>query len=212
MKYVKALGLVAVATATLMACIGASKASATVLCKVEGGGPPTGTTCPIVEGAYTKGTELHAVNSGSVTLHTSPKTIECKESTILGKTENEGSATETVHVEISQFTLSSCNCELKVLKSGGYEIHWISNSHNGTVTFNGQEITSTCSTVFGNVHCIFVANNRDYGEITGGNPAIWHMDVTVERGPTNALCNEESTFTATYEFTSPKPLYVASHT
>jgi len=95
MKYVKMLGLAAVAAAALMAFVGASTASATVLCKTAGTGSPTGTTCPANQ-AYPAGTAITAVNKGTVKLDTTFKTIECSGSEVKGSTSNEGSATETV--------------------------------------------------------------------------------------------------------------------
>jgi hypothetical protein len=216
MKYVKMLGLAAVAMAALMAVFGASSASATVLCKTkptESG--TTGTTCP-TGWAYPAGTKNHAVSVGGIALHTSGLTIECKSSTIEGEFENEGSATETVKGPVKTLTFEGCNCEVKVLKTGTQEVHWVPDTFNGTVTGNGAEITATCSTIFGTLHCIYVANNLDLGESTASTSpetaAILHVNVTVARSPTNALCEEEAKWTATYETTTPKPLWFAAHT
>jgi hypothetical protein len=57
MKYLKMLGLAAIAAAALMAFVGAGTASAAggVLCKVEG--TSSGTTCPSGQ-AYTPGTKI----------------------------------------------------------------------------------------------------------------------------------------------------------
>jgi hypothetical protein len=212
------LGLAVVAVAALLAFVGASSASATVLCKTtpETGSPATtGTTCP--EGwAYGNGTVNHAVNVGPTSLHTSFKTIECGKSTFQGTTENEGSATETVKGTVEALTFEECNCEVKVLAKGTFELHWISDSFNATITVNGQEITSTCSTIFGNVHCIYVTNNKDAGTIVGSEThtsgAILHVNTIAERKTTNALCDEQANWTATYEATTPKPLWFANHT
>ena len=97
MKYVKTLSLAAVAAAALMAFVGASTASATVLCKTPGTGSPTGTVCPAGE-AYPKETEVHAVSEGNVVLTTGSEFTEitCKKGTVIGKAGDEGSATETV--------------------------------------------------------------------------------------------------------------------
>ena len=213
MKYVKMLGLAAIAAAALMAFVGASTASATVLCKTPGTGTPTGTTCP-ASWAYPAGTKITAENSGVVKLDTTFKTVECNKSTLSGETSNEGSATETVTGPEAgaSLTFTECNCTVNVLKPGTLETHWISGSHNGTLTGNNSEVTVSCSTIFGNVHCIYVTENDDLGELTGGAPAIFHSKATISRKPTNGLCSEESTWTATYTITSPNPLYVTGHT
>jgi hypothetical protein len=221
MKYVKMLGLAAVAAAALMAFVGASSASATVLCKVEGTGTPTGTTCP-AEKAYPAGTEIHAVNTSTAILEGEPFNIECKKSTVKGKTNNEGSATETVSGPIEVLTFEECGTStVTVLKKGTLEIHWINpvdeggketGSHDGTLTASGQEVTTETSTIFGKVHCIFVTQNADLGTLKGGNPASFTANAIISKISTNALCPEPGRWTASYEVTTPKPLFVAGHT
>jgi len=219
MKYVKMLGLAAIAAAALMAFVGASSASATVLCTVEGTGTPTGTTCPANE-AYKAETEIHAVNKGVVKLD-GALVIECNKSTIKGNTTSEGSATETVGGPITTLTFEECTCEVKVLKAGSLEVHWINpvdeggketGSHNGTLTSSGAEVTVLCKTIFGNVHCIFTTNATDIGTLTGGNPAIATANAILTQAKTDSLCPSEPRWTATYEVTTPKPLFVAGHT
>ncbi len=219
MKYVKMLGLAAVAAAALMAFVGASTASATVLCKVEGekaGTATTGTKCP-AEKAYPKGTVIHAVNTSTAILEGEPFNIECKKSTVQGETTNEGSATETVDGPITVLTFEECGpSTVTVLKKGTLEVHWINNedkgSHDGTLTANGQEVTTETSTIFGKVHCIFVTENTDLGTLKGGNPATFTANAVIKKLSTNALCPSPGTWTASYEVTSPKPLFVADHT
>jgi len=240
MKYVKMLGLAAAAVAALMAFVGASTASATVLCKVEGEKGATGltgTTCP-AEKAYPKGTEIHAVldpGTGPAKLTTAFKNIECEESTVSGKTSNEGSATETVTGSVEVLTFGKCNCEVNVIKKGTLEVHWINvldknengeviaetGGHNGTLTSNGAEVTAQCNTIFGAVHCIYVTENTDLGTATAsgknekGEATPATMDIesaNIPRLATSGLCAETAKWDAKYEVTSPKPLYVAAHT
>lgn len=217
MKYFKMLSLAVVAVGVLMACVGSPAASATVLCKVEPteGSPATkGTVCPAGQ-AYPAGTEMRAVLApGTVgKFTTSFKTIECKSTEGVGVTQNEGSATETVRGTGTKLTLGECNCETKVLKIGTGEAHWIADSFNAQLTSNGSEITVVCSTIFGNVHCIYVTNNSQAGIATGGNPATVDVEgVEIPRLTTSPLCSEEARWDAKYEVTSPKPLYAAAHT
>ena len=224
MKYVKMLGLAAVAAAALMAIVGSSTASATVLCAAEptNGNPATkGTVCP-TNFAYIAGTEIHAVldpGTGPAKLTTAFKNIECEESTVSGSTENEGSAAETVKGKVATLTFGKCNCEVKVLEEGGkqkagtLEVHWIPDTFNGTLTSNGAEVTANCSTIFGTVHCIYVTENTDLGTLTGGNPATMDIEsANIPRLSTSGLCAETAKWDAKYEVTSPKPLYVADHT
>jgi hypothetical protein len=216
MKYVKMLGLAAVAAAALMAFVGASTASATVICGTAGTGSPTGTTCP-AGWAYGAKTPIHAVNKGTVTLDTSFKTVECTSSTVGGETSNEGSATETVTGPEGTLSFSGCNCPtVTVIKAGTIEIHWIEGTHNGTLTSSGSKVTTICKApIFGfNVHCTYVTSKTDLGTLTGGNPATFtaSASIPVEEAESDSLCPEESKWTATYEVTNPKPLFVTGHT
>ena len=218
MQYVKILGLTAVGVVAILIIAGGSSASATVLCKTtpEEGSPATKGTVCASSWAHPAGTTIHGVNSGVVAWHTSFKTIECKKSTIQLKTENEGSASETVKGPVEVLTFEECNCEVKVLKNGTLEIHWISDTFNGTLTGSGQEITVICNTIFGNVHCIYVTSNQHMGEIAGSVKhdldATINGNVSFARVSTNALCDEEALWTVTYDLKSPKPLWIAGHT
>jgi hypothetical protein len=214
MKYVKMLGLAAVAAAALMAFVGASTASATVLCKTPASPQPgetTGTICP-GGWAYGANTAIHAVNIGTVKLDTSFKTIECTGSTLGGETNAEEGSPLTGPEGTLTFT--GCNCTVTVLKAGTVAIEWIPDTHNGTVTSTGNETTTSCKTIFGTVHCIYVTSATHVGTLTGGNPATLSASATipVDAEHSNGLCPQESKWTASYEVTTPKPLYVASHT
>lgn len=211
MKYLKMLGLAAVAAAALMAFVGSSTASATVLCKVPGTGTTTGTTCPAGE-AYPSGTTVKAqLVAGTVAkLTTSFKTVECKKSTTEGATSAE-EATQLTGPE-GTLTFSECNCEVVVLHAGTVSTEWLAGTHNGTQRSSGSETTTTCSTLFGNVHCIYTTSNTDLGTLTGGNPAKLDASAEVGRLTTNAACAEKALWEAEYEVTTPKPLYVAGHT
>jgi hypothetical protein len=219
MKYVKMLGLAAVAAAALMAFVGATSASATVLCKTNptaGAGETTGTVCPSGQAYGTKepstGVAIHAVNTGTVKLDTSFKTIECTGSTLGGETNAEEGSPLTGPEGTLTFT--GCNCTVTVLKAGTVSIEWISGTHNGTVTSSGNETTTSCKTIFGTVHCIYVTSGTHVGTLTGGNPATLSASATipVDAEHSNGLCPQESKWTASYEVTTPKPLFVAGHT
>jgi len=215
MKYVKMLGLAAVAAVALMAFVGASSASATVLCTTPGTGTPTGTTCPAGQ-AKLAGTTIHAVLDPGVVakLTTTFKNIECNKSTVSGTTANEGSASETVHGAVEVLTFEECNCEVVVIEKGELEIHWIEGTHNGTLTSKNAKVTASCSTVFGNVHCIYsTGTGTDLGTLTGGEPST--MDIAennIPRLATNGLCAEKANWDAKYEVTEPIDLYVTGHT
>ena len=224
MKYVKMLGLAAVTAAALMALIGASTASATDLCKTEGikNGGVTGTTCPL-GWAMNTGDELHAVNEGVVKLTTTYKNIECKKSTVTGKLENEGAEKERVTLEVTPngLTFEECNCEVVVVNPGTLEVEWIEATHNGKLFNHGAEVTATCNSVFGNVHCIYSTGaGTELGIVTGSSSAtvggktatIDINEANIPRLATNALCAEKAKWDAKYEITTPDFLNVAGET
>jgi hypothetical protein len=210
MNHVKTLGPAVVAAAALMAFGGASGASATVLCSVEGTGTPTGTTCPGGQ-VYPAGTniKMQLVAGTGFKLETSFKNIPCEESTIEWETNAEEAKEVTGP---GSFGLGKCNCEFLILRAGTYSVSWISGTHNGTVSSTGTEATINCNSIFGPVHCIYQTNATDLGTLTGGNTAKLDMNANIPRLKTDPLCAEKAVWHAEYEVTAPKPLYVAGHT
>jgi len=211
MKPLKILGLALVAAMALMAFVGSSTASATVLCKTNpkaGAGEATGTICPSGE-AYPENTTIEAkLTTGTkAKLITSFKTIECGKSAVKGETSAE--VAEPLTGPEGTLTFEECNCEVKVLKAGKLSTEHIAGTHNGTLKSTGNESTVVCSSIFGNVHCIYATENTDVGTLTGGNPATLKAEATIPKLATNALCSEKSEWSASYEVTAPKPLFVA---
>jgi len=193
MKHLKRLGLAAVAAMALMAFVGAGTASATTLIGVGGSVLKAGTT-------------IHAVNVGTVTFTTEVKNVECTGSTIQGTTSNETGT--TVNITVSTLTFTGCNCEVKVLKTGTLSIERIGTTSNGTVKSNGAEITESCSTIFGTVHCIVATSGTDLGTLTGGTTAT--IDISSAQIPyltTSSLCSA-GRWDATYKIDNPDTLNV----
>ncbi len=217
MKYVKMLGLAAVAAAALMAFVGASSASATVLCKTEitaSGNCPTGWAVPTTE-------EIHAVSeTEKPTLTSTFKTITCDESTVGGKATTEGSATTTASGPVEALTFTTnCTCTVAVIQRGTLEIHAIGDTGNGTLTSNGATVTVQCSSIFGPVHCLYVTENDHMGTLTGskttGGTATMDITTEVKRETTTkegTLCDEEAIWHAKYKVTTPDTLNIATAT
>jgi hypothetical protein len=198
MKYIKMLGLAAVAAATLMAFIGAGSASATTI-HSSGGKLPKGTT---INAVLRSGTEA--------VLQAGFGNIACGESTVHGITSTTGGAAETVEGNIGTLTFGACTGDtVTVLKTGVLAIHHIAGTTNGTLTGFGSEATTVSHNV-GGVHCIYRTETTDLGALTGNNKgnAVVHVDTTLHRVPTSFLCKSTATWTATYEVTSPSPLWV----
>jgi hypothetical protein len=204
-KHLKMLVPVVLAVIAAMAIVGASAASATVLCKTN--------TTPCSE-KYAVGTEIKA----SLTSGTSAKfvsnggelTYTCTGGALGGKIEAGGSSTETVRTSLptSSFSWSGCVWPMTAIKSGEMEVHWISGTTNGTVTAKGLEI-SVDTSALGAGFCTYAlwSEQPHIGVLTGGVTPTLHLSATLIRtsGP---ICRTSLTWTATYTVTSPTPLYV----
>ena len=197
MKYAKMLGL-AVCAAALMAFVVAGTASATTL---TGSG-----------GTLGAGTTIESAAEGTTTLHPPIGDITCEESTVAGKTENAGGASETVKGAISTLTFSKCNAEVVVLEPGSLEIHTktASADNNGTLTSSGAKVTVT----FLGFHCIFSTSGTDIGTVTGsattGGKATLDIEATIPRtgGRSGAFCGSTAQWTGSYSVSNPSTLNI----
>jgi len=209
MRYIKMLGLAAVAAAALMAFVGASTASATVLCKTTTNGAPT---CPANQ-AYPAGTAVHAVSETKPVL-TSFINVECAEATVQGTTDIEGEKGKPVTGKVSELKfIEPCNCAVKVLKNGSLSISWLSATNNGSLSSSGAEVTIECNTIFGKVHCIYETSSTPLGTLTGGEEATMDIEsANIPRLKTDSLCAEKANWDVKFKVTTPKPLYMANET
>lgn len=219
MKYAKILGLAALAAMALMAFVGATSASATVLCKTtvtEG--------CAASGWDYPKGTEIHAeLVAGSTAKLENPTGTTtfatCTIATIKGTTTNTGSSTETVDGE-GEVTWgpknAGCNQTVDTLKPGLLEIHFTDEGGktDGVVTSKNAEVTVE----IGGVSCVYgtSATGTKLGTLTepASSTSDTVLDVDTEGGlekkSGSFLCPTETRWTAEYTVTSPKPLYVST--
>jgi uncharacterized membrane protein len=199
MKHVKVLSLAAVTAAVLMAFVGAGTASATTLTGEGGAVLKTGTTIHANFAATEK--------VPKAVLTTSFKNIECAKSTVSGKTTNETGT--TVNINVEALTFEECNCEVKVLKTGTLAV-----ASSSSLTSSGAEVTATCSTLFGNVHCIY-ATNGPWATLTGSrslNNSTARLDITVEfpRLTTSSLCDQTATWHIEFSIDNPDWLDVSN--
>lgn len=140
MKYVKTLGLAAVAAIALVAVAGAGTASATVFCEENVEPCPeakrwsAGTAVDLVLKA---GTSFSTLDTGGEALTT------CNSSTNGWTITNTGGATATVRgaTEAKQISWTGCTFPPVVLEGGELEFHMIAGSSNATVTAKGFRIT-----------------------------------------------------------------------
>jgi hypothetical protein len=165
MKYVKLLGLLAVAAAALMAFAGT--ASATTVTTTTGGLPATPT--------------IHAVNEGGhVTLANPIANISCS-STVEGTVTTHGAGvTATGHISILEFTGCTNGWHVTPIKNadgtyGTLEIHWTS-EHNGLLTSKNTKVTTTRL----GVNCVYETGaGTSIGTVLGGNPATLKIEAGI---------------------------------
>ncbi|HEU4463052.1 MAG TPA: hypothetical protein VFR75_10725 [Solirubrobacterales bacterium] len=185
MKYVKILGLLAVAAAALMAFAGT--ASATTVTS------PTGTVATPT---------IHAVNSGGkhVTLANPIANISCQ-STVVGKVESHGTGV-TAEGKISTLDFTECTngWHVTTVNPGKLIAHWTS-GYNGTLTSSGAKVDTTR---FG-ITCVYETAETSIGTITGGNPAKLTISakIPINTAESSGLCgNEAAKWEGGYENTS----------
>lgn len=172
MKYLKMLGLAAVAAAALMSIVGAGTASATVLCQT------TSTPCST---KWETGTQIEFhVRAGTVGKwgSTAGETlVECTEGLLKGQP-SPGSGTETVKMSVSasEFNWNSgCSgVQTQTLEGGTLEIHAIEGTDNGTVTATGFIFTTT---LFGTTCTYGFLSTTDMGVLTGSGTGDAVLDI-----------------------------------
>jgi len=211
MKYLKMLGLAALAVMGLMAIVGAGTASATKLCEQN---TEAGCTSHVL-----KGWTLAFEHEGTTTL-TGPfgEVIDkCTLSLIEGSTTTTGSATETVKVNITTLAFGNCDHPITSQNTSGIsalgtlEVHKIASSKNGTVTSNGTTVTIP-ETIFGTCH--FLTSNTDIGTLRGKDDA----SNTTPGTPTLLIsakipsenCGFSGTWEGSYSYTGTTPFNVSA--
>jgi hypothetical protein len=198
MKYLKMLGLAAVAAMALMA-FGAGTASATTLF--------TNSTKTV---SYASGTEISAsLTKGTSATLTGPEkeTLDtCTGSTVTGKT----SATSATQLSgnISALTWSSCSNPTNTVALGSLSIEWTSGT-SGTVRGKSTEVT--VSGIFG-VSCTYgTGTGTHLGTITGGTePKLNIAAVGLVKTAGSFVCPSTAGWDAEYTVTTPHALYVGA--
>ena len=191
MKYIKMLGLAAVAAMGLMAFAGS--ASATELYN----GATTVKSGTVLDFSLKSGTSALLTETGGSTLDT------CTGSTVKGKVTNAGSSTTTVTGENTSITWTGCTFPTTTVVLGKLEAHHVTGTTNATLTADA-EIGVTINTVFFG-SCVYgVKTGTDLGLVTGGNPATFTANaVAVKLSGSAFACPETSKWQASYTSTEP---------
>jgi hypothetical protein len=207
MKHAKKLGL-GLVVAALMAFLGGTSASATVLCKTS-----LAEGCAASGWDYSTGTKFVAsLRAESTTFERSTGgAIErtCAASTITGELENTGSTAEAIKIWVTGLTFGECSRPAKVLATGTLEIAWNEGTDNGTLAGKGFEITIE---PVGGVSCVYsFGSGTTLGTVTGGSPATIDVNAVVNKKSGSFLCPSDSIWEMSYVITEPKPLYVSNN-
>lgn len=210
MKYLKMLGLAAIAAGALMAFVGASTASATVLCETN-----VTSNC---------GSAWSWANGSTVTFSLAPgasaklkdpifgTTINtCTASSVSGAVTN-GSSTTTPN-GTAHGTFTECTKPVSEATDGTIEIHSISGSDQGTVTANG--FAFTFEDPFGHM-CAYGFNAAtDIGNFVPGTNGLdgtlnINHAVSLIAAHSDEGCISSGTWTANYTQTGSTPLYISA--
>ena len=193
MKYVKMLGLAAVAALALMAFLGAGSASATVLCKTAAS--PCGS-----EWLKTGSLSSSLVKEGSSVLKSTGGAIEdtCSASTTGGSITSQGE-NQPVVGSVNELTFTECTNTTTVL------------NQNGTLELEGETVSAKgfeVTVVAAGVSCVYSAGTgTTLGTFTGGNPAIIHINAVVNKKSGSFLCPSDSKWEGTYQITGVGTLH-----
>ncbi|HET9592199.1 MAG TPA: hypothetical protein VFP17_04715 [Solirubrobacterales bacterium] len=173
MKYLKMIGLAAVAVAALLAIAGTGTASATVFCHT--------TTSPCPE-KWKAGTEPRfGVKPGTAGIWGDTSgaiAAKCPEGELRGTITSAGSATETVKISVPASGLTWKSVEgcikTETLEGGTLEVHAIAGTDNGTVTVTGFKITIS---ILG-ANCVYgFGVGQTLGTLTGNGSGTAVLDI-----------------------------------
>jgi len=210
MRFIKLLGLAAVAAMALMAFVGAGTASAATTCKTK---PNAANECP-AGWHYPAGTMGHLTLKAGTSAdlqNTSGETIvTCTASTVTTHSLNTGGAGIPIVKVITEIIWGTpttpCTATTDTTVLGELEVEATSGG-NGTVSGKGTKVTVS---IFG-VSCVYgTGTGTPLGTVIGGEPATAEINAVVNKQEGGFLCPPTTRWKATYVITEPKPLWFAN--
>ena len=205
MKYLKMLGLAAVAAAALMAFVGASTASATVLCSTTT--TPCNSTLPL-------GTRIgFESESSSIVKETGANgsTLDtCERSIVTGELTSVGGASSNPRGPITTFDWEKCTWTTTTIALGKLEVTGpLTGTSNGTVKSDAEVKWTTSIPLFGSCVYGFIAG-VSLGTLTEGNPATIDINAVITRLSGSAFaCPQTANWSATYVAFEPANTTIA---
>jgi len=192
MKYLKTLGLAAIAAMALMAFVGAGTASATTL----NNGTETLKTGSAIASSLITGTSADLKDTTGATIAT------CTGSSVSGKTTNETG--EKVNGNIESLTWTGCSQTTDTLANGTLSIKR-TGENEGEVSSKGFTVTLG---IFG-VTCTYGSGEGiKIGFVKGGSRARWIIKTVLRLFGGGFLCPSTAAWEAEYEVTTPATLNI----
>jgi hypothetical protein len=131
-------------------------------------------------------------------------TVECTGASMEAKTMEESN--QPLALEMGEFFASGCNNSCSIaMATGAVGKLRATGSGNGTLTLEPIVIWTLCP-----VECVYRKASAIL-DVIGGNPAKVKAvaePLSRENPPSEPLCSENLTWTATYSVSSPKPMYL----
>jgi hypothetical protein len=214
MKYLKMLGLAAIAATALTALVGAGSASAGVVaCTVNTGPCPSGNE-------YTGAIESHLKTGTNAVLSNSVDTVTCTESTMNGEITTATNANNNSTGKITAVNFGGCKDQngetcTTTVEHLPWHAELTSTEVAGKINGNGKmTVTSGGSggpqakVVCGSfLSCTFGVESATV-DVIGGNPAIIKTTGIEMTHISGFLCPTTATWTAEYSITKPTSLFV----
>jgi hypothetical protein len=206
MKYLKMLGLAALAALALTAVIGAGTASAT-LCSTEG----TGTSCGGSHGKHmTAGDHIEATGQAELTsgfINVSCHSIITIK--IVDATAGTGQVTSLVFTGCVDNFGRACTAVTTGLPWNGSAT---GTGTNGTLTVSNVAGNFTCKNPFNtseDVKCNYAAPSASAAVTGGHSPSAKATGVKLSKqAGSHFLCSNEATWNGTYTLLTPKSLFI----
>ncbi|HET7510283.1 MAG TPA: hypothetical protein VFJ65_08565 [Solirubrobacterales bacterium] len=154
--------------------------------------------------SYEKGTKIKsALKSGTkAVLKDNFGSVTCEESEIAGELTSSGTPVEGT---VSSVTFAKCNCPTTSppIEARSFTVRWKS-GNDGSMTLPGVAISVACS----GAECVGFAGVKEKVSLIGSNPAVIKLEEAPFAKSSGAGCGTLK-WTAEYEVTEPKPLYVS---
>lgn len=200
MRYLKILGLAALAVTALVAILGSGTASAAVYCTV-----PI-TPCP-AKSDEPAGTHIEASLQGSAVVATTAgmEVDTCTTGSKKWEMENTGGLATPLFMRREEVTFGNCTSAIKTLKLGTTKVEHIAGTENGTVFDEGTEFTA----VFLGADCSYKTGSATHiGTIKGGSETIMETNAVLGKSAGSLLCPTTLRWTAVFIITKPAGLSV----